>query len=120
MKKLLKILTNRVVLIGFLLLVQLVWIVSTVYKFSNNYIEIDLILGILSVFIVLYVIGRRDNPAYKMAWIVLILEVPIFGVLMYLMFESRKASKNPLRGEERRRTGILCRIWCRSSRYWKN
>lgn len=107
MKKLLKMLTNRIVVIGILLLLQLVWIVSTVYKFSNNYLVIDLTLSILSIFIILYVIGRRDNPAYKMAWIVLILAVPIFGVLMYLMFGPKSLQKSVALREEAAHKDIL-------------
>lgn len=107
MKKILKILTNRMVVIGVVLLFQLGWLVSTVYKFSNNYLLIDAVLSVLSVMIVLYVIGRRDNPAYKMVWLVLILAVPVFGVLMYLLFGPKSLQKSVAMKEEAEHRKLL-------------
>lgn len=38
----------------------------------------------LNILVTIYIINRKDNPVYKLAWIVPILMMPIFGPLLYL------------------------------------
>ncbi|MCH5155426.1 MAG: cardiolipin synthase [Clostridiales bacterium] len=39
------------------------------------------------------IIGRNDNPDYKLPWIFFVLLIPIIGFMLYFMFYSRKLSK---------------------------
>lgn len=43
----------------------------------------------LSILIVFYVMNKQDNPSYKLAWIIPILLVPIFGGLIYLFLNTQ-------------------------------
>lgn len=43
-------------------------------------------LEFLSVVVTVGLIARIDNPAYKIAWIVVIMALPIFGICIYLVF----------------------------------
>ncbi len=42
---------------------------------------------------VLSIFARRDNPDYKLPWLLFILVVPIVGFMCYLMFYSRNLSR---------------------------
>lgn len=57
---------------------------------------------LLSVLTGLHVISSGMNPAYKIAWLVPILLLPIFGGLMYLMFGTVRTSAG-----ERRRMQVI-------------
>ena len=49
-----------------------------IFQLDNNSFTV------LSIVIVLYIIGKDDNSAYKIGWIVLIMVLPLFGGLLYL------------------------------------
>ena len=52
---------------------------------------------------VLWIVNRKINPSYKLAWTILVLMVPIFGVTLYLLFgESRIASATEAAFEQKR------------------
>ena len=82
MKKLLKILLNRRLVVIFLLILQAVLIVGLVLGRMSYIIPM---LELLSIFMVLYVVNIRCKPAYKLAWIMLMLTVPVFGGLLYIL-----------------------------------
>ena len=42
--------------------------------------------GIISVLIVLWIVNKKINPSYKLGWTILIMTVPVFGVLLYVLF----------------------------------
>ena len=49
---------------------------------------------ILSILLVLWIVNKEINPSYKLAWTILILVLPVFGMVVYLLFgESRVAKK---------------------------
>lgn len=48
---------------------------------------------VLSILIVLYIIGKDENAAYKIGWIILIMALPLFGGLFYLFFGNKRLSK---------------------------
>ena len=82
MKKLIKILLDRRLIIILLLILQAVLIAGLILGRMSYIIPL---LELLSVLVVLYVINRRDKGAYKIAWIMLMLTVPVFGGLCYLV-----------------------------------
>lgn len=52
------------------------------------------VIGIITFFVC---VNRVENPEYKIPWIFLILILPIFGTLFYLMFSSNKPNKKTRR-----------------------
>ena len=93
MKKILKILFNRVFFVSMALLLQLLWWLFLIW-FLNNVSQITRsLIRVLAVVIVLWLVNKRINPSYKLAWTILILTTPIFGVCLYAVFgTSRVAS----------------------------
>ena len=98
MKKLLKKVLNRMVIFGILLAVQLGWFLVFFTKLTGYSTVISLAFTVLSFLAVLWIINTEDNPAYKMAWIILVLIVPLLGGLFYVAV----GHKRPSRGMRRR------------------
>ena len=77
---------NRIFLLVVAILIQLVVLVEVILRF-NQYFEVFYAVNItISALAFVWVVNSQSAPAYKMAWIVLILLFPIFGGLFYIFF----------------------------------
>ena len=90
-KRWLRTLFRRRVLTILLLLVQVWFIANLVIGGSQISRQFSRLLTIASIVAVLYIVSKRDKGAYKTAWAILILTVPPFGGLMYLLFTFQSA-----------------------------
>ena len=96
MKRILKLLINRVVIVAVLLLLQLAWFLGFFYRLARYFVAVDIVLTILALLVVLTMAARQENPAYKLSWTILIMAVPVFGILFYLCFGNVTAGKTAL------------------------
>ncbi len=92
MKKVWKFFTSRVFITGLLIAVQAAILVLSIAFLSNYFFYLYLGFSLLSIVIVIYIVVKRDNPMYKLAWVIPILLFPVFGGLLYLMFGKRNIS----------------------------
>ncbi|MBR1817042.1 MAG: cardiolipin synthase [Lachnospiraceae bacterium] len=87
-----------------LMIIQILFLLI-VYGVMQEYVlywETSALL--LSAFVVLYIVNKDVNPAYKLAWVVLVLSVPLVGGAMYVLLAGnrtrikfiKKALKNHL------------------------
>lgn len=76
---------DKLVWVVVLMLLQVSFLVFAYIQLKEQYFHIQLVLTIISILVVLYIINRPINPAYKLAWSVTILLIPIFGGLFYLL-----------------------------------
>ncbi len=89
--KLLKIIFNRttVCIIGIIIqvayLISLFWSLGTAYTYSY---PAFVILGLI---MTIAIVSSDMNPSYKIAWIIVILTFPIFGVMFYIFFGNSKS-----------------------------
>ncbi len=93
MRKLCKFLFHRVVLVSLFILLQLAVMLATVLWLSEYRQWIHALLTLLSTVSILYLIYERTNSSYKIAWIILILALPIAGISLYLTFGGRRLSR---------------------------
>ena len=49
---------------------------------------------VASIFVLLYLIRKDESSAYKIAWIILVMGLPLFGGILYLLIGNKKPSKN--------------------------
>ena len=91
--KLTKFLTHRLFLTIVMLLIQIVFIVYIVLKFEQNFIIIYFISLIIGILLVLRIINSEINPSYKIALIITILIIPVFGTLFYLILSNKNNRK---------------------------
>lgn len=81
--------------------VQALWILLLVKCLSPYAAYITLALSVAAVLLVLFIIIKRDETAYKILWLLVILTVPVAGALLYLLFGNRRTAR-PLRKRLRR------------------
>ena len=92
LKKLSSYLFHRTVLVAVLLLIQIGLLVAMILRFSDYFVYFYFICVALSVLAVLHIINSRGDPGYKIAWLVPILLVPVFGGLVYLLCGGNRLS----------------------------
>lgn len=97
-KKLFKLLTNKIVLTALFLLIQIAIQILLLLFLSQISTWIYFGFSILSVVVCLFIMGKNANPGYKLAWVIPILLVPLFGGMLYISF-GRTAK---LRREDRK------------------
>ncbi|MDL2236710.1 cardiolipin synthase [Christensenellaceae bacterium OttesenSCG-928-K19] len=75
----------------FALIALQVWVIVVLLSEVEAYSEwIQLALQIGSIFLVIWIVSKKQNPSYKIAWIILVLALPVFGMTMYFFFSQRK------------------------------
>ena len=96
-KRLFKILTSRLFIIGVLILLQLALLLFVLIKLGTMRYWVSVAFQILSFLMVLCILPREDNPSYKISWIILIMTVPLLGGIFYLMFGMKHNGKRMAR-----------------------
>lgn len=89
MKRILKLFTSRLVQTGVSLLVQIAIICIINLYVSNIFVYYYLICLVLGLLFTVLVINSKTNAGYKIAWIILLLGVPVFGVSLYVTLSGR-------------------------------
>lgn len=90
---LLSIVFGRTGILVILILIQIGILTLGFHVLSNYIFAIYGGYTVLGVILAVYVINRKGNPAFKIAWIVPILTVPVFGALFYLYFHMQIEEK---------------------------
>lgn len=93
--------TDKLAWVIFLVLLQVCFFIYAYLKFREHYLGIQSVMSFISIIVVIYIINRPINPAYKLAWCITILFIPVFGGLFYLTLsvnstrrKFRKSVKN--------------------------
>ncbi len=94
MRKLFKLLTNKILITIFFFLLQVAFVAVLMLYLVSIAAWVYLVASALSLFVCLFVMGKNANPGYKLAWVVPILLVPLFGGLMYLSFGRTAKLRN--------------------------
>ena len=97
MKKIMKFLTHRLFIIGLFLLIQIIALVIAVTQFEDYLVQFYFFMIIIGFMLILKIINNKDNPSYKIAWIIPILTIPIFGTLFYLILGNKSNRKKDKR-----------------------
>lgn len=93
LRKLFALLRNKIVIMGVLIIIQLSVFLGLVFYLSEYFIQIYVLLITLSVLMSIYLVNKDDNPTYKLTWVLLIMALPVFGGLIYLLFGGQKVPK---------------------------
>lgn len=86
MKNIMKVLFGRVLFTVLCLLVQLVWLITLVWRLNQYYVWFSAILEIVAFIVVLRINAKNDFSAARLVWTITILALPVFGISLYLMF----------------------------------
>ena len=88
-----RIMVNRVLFTGIFLIIQIIWLFVLLTRFAALSSRITLIMTGISLLISLYVYSKRENSAYRLSWILIIMAMPVFGGLLYLFFGNKNPSR---------------------------
>ena len=86
MKKAFRFIFSRPFFTGLFIVLQLCALLLVVLVLNEYFLLFYAVSLLLGVVLVLYIVSRNGNPAYKIAWIIPILALPIFGTLLFLVF----------------------------------
>lgn len=92
-QKWLRKLLRRRFFIALLLIIQLAIMIYTLASSSLASAVISRILTFISLIVCIYIISRKDKGAYKLTWVFMILLFPVFGGLLYLLFNFQTTTK---------------------------
>lgn len=93
MKKLLNLLFSRMAIVGALILVQAAVLILLIWKLSSHFVYVYAGFMILSMIMVIWIVSKKDNPSVKLPWVIIIMLVPIFGGLFYVLFGNTRIPK---------------------------
>lgn len=93
MKKIFQFLTHRVVTVSVAIVLQLMVLILIMSRFNAFFTSFYSIMLLVSGLAVIWIVNGKSNPAYKIAWIIPILLVPIFGGIFYGIFGNNRLSK---------------------------
>ncbi len=93
MKKVLKLLFSRIVIVSLLILLQLFILLITAIRFTEYFVYYYLVALVISFGIVLRIVNRKDIAEYKIAWLVTVLLIPVFGGTLYLIFGGNRLTE---------------------------
>ena len=110
MKKLASIFFHRLTMTALLLVVQLALLLAMMGRFSAYFVYFYWFCIALSVAAVLWIVGNKSDPGYKIAWIIPILLFPVFGGLIYLLLGGNRLSprqQRKMQGMDRQMASAL-------------
>lgn len=87
---------SRAFVLGLLAIAQLglmIWMVLKVSAYGHFVAEI---CYVVSIFMALWILSRDMHPTYKLAWVVPILTVPLFGGLLFILFGTHGFQRQKL------------------------
>ncbi|MEA4852965.1 MAG: cardiolipin synthase [Christensenella sp.] len=93
MKKILGFFTSRIFIVFALIGIQAWLIISIFVYFEDEYQEFRLFLYLASLVMALWIVNKRQNSTYKLAWMIPVLIMPVLGILLYLFFSQRRMSR---------------------------
>lgn len=91
---------DKLVWVGVLCLLQTAFLVYAYLQLREHYFSVQFVMTAISIIVVLYIINRPINPAYKLAWGITILIIPVFGGFFYLLLSvnsTRRAFRKSIR-----------------------
>ena len=92
-KKWFRELFRRRMLVAFLILLQMGCMLYLIISGSRASQAVNWVLVAISLVVSLQIVSTRDKGAYKLTWVFLILLFPVFGGLLYLVFNFQTSTK---------------------------
>ena len=93
LKKIAKIIFSQKTTIILLLIAQVAFIVYTFFQLSEQYTYLNMVFTVIALALTIYILNKSDNPAYKLAWIIPLLAMPLFATVAYFMLVNQYGTK---------------------------
>lgn len=93
MKNYAKLLFQRFIMVSFCILIQIIFLFLSVNVLSIYYRWFTVLMKVFAWVAVIAIVSRRTDPGYKIAWIIPIVALPVFGIMFYLLFGGNRLSR---------------------------
>lgn len=93
LKGLLKIIFGRTTIVVLLLLIQIIILLITSDWLADYTVFVYGAFTMLSGAVLIYIINEDQNASFKMAWIIPVLVIPVFGTLLFLFVKLQLGTK---------------------------
>ena len=84
---------SRTALVAALLILQVVFLIALITKLKKYAFPFYAGFTILSGIVIIYIINRKENPAFKMSWILFVFLIPIVGTVFYIFILFQPGTK---------------------------
>lgn len=84
LKSLVRIIFGRTMVVVLGLALQIFFLVSALNFFYDNYVYFSIASAVLSIIVIIWIINDNTNPYYKLAWIIPVTLIPVFGTILYV------------------------------------
>ena len=91
--KFLRFISSRFFITALLIVLQVWWMMALFSNVVGHSELFSTIFKLFSIAVVLYIISKVDIPGYKIGWIILILLLPLFGGLLFLLLGENRPAK---------------------------
>ena len=93
LRKLIRIIFGRTMIALLFLVIQIVILFISVTKLSEYYPAFYAVTLLLSLISIVYIINDKTNTSFKLAWILPVMTLPVFGTLMYIFVKMELGTK---------------------------
>lgn len=93
MNKFFKLIFSRMVIVGFLIFLQALFLIFCIVKLNEYLVYLQAISIIIDILVVLHLINKDEEPGFKITWLILVLLLPIIGGTLYIIFGNNKMSR---------------------------
>ena len=84
---------NRFTITVVLVALQVAWLLWAFFSLTTGRVWVNAGLQLLSLFMMLYLVRKDENSAYKIGWIALMGVLPLLGGALYLSFGNKRPAK---------------------------
>lgn len=92
-KKFLRIIFGRTAFVMLFLLIQIAVLFGAFQWLSEHIFFVYGGFTLLSTVVVIYIINKRQNPIYQLAWVIPVLIFPVFGAMFYIFLELQVGTR---------------------------
>ena len=102
LKKIGKLIFSQKTTIILLLLAQIAFIIFTFFKLSEQYTYLNIVFTIIALALTVYILNKPTNPAYKLAWIIPLLLMPLFTTFAYFILMNQYGTKKVVKAHAKK------------------
>ncbi|MBR2043393.1 MAG: cardiolipin synthase [Clostridia bacterium] len=81
---------TRVILTALGLIIAIAGMLWGALTLQHRFVPIFTLFELFGIITVIYIINKRGNPSYKIAWIAFILILPVFGLFIYALWGGQR------------------------------
>ncbi len=93
MRKIFRVLVSRYTLSALIILAEIALIAYLAfYAYTYSFLLV-LLANVVNLLVILSLINRDTNPEFKLTWLAVVVMIPLFGGVLYIMFYSRRLTR---------------------------